>query len=140
MAMIMPSIAGAQSIQAGCRNPYPDGVADYLLHPSTGSHAAVLVWPDIWRSGPRSGNGPRLAQEGYAVLTVNPFIATRALRWLACASFGQPEVNLVLPIRNLNADTHFTDAKTFTAWLDEQDEVDTSKKIGTTGTAWVGRW
>ena len=35
--------------------------------------------------------------------------------------------------RNLNADTHFSDARAFVAWLDEQPEVDTSRGIGTTG-------
>jgi carboxymethylenebutenolidase len=70
------------------------------------------------------------------VLTVNPFYRdARSPVVPLGASFGQPEIReLVLPMaRNLNAETHFTDARTFTAWLDEQDEVDTSKGIGTTG-------
>ena len=70
------------------------------------------------------------------MLTVNPFYRDARSPVVGLgASFGQPEIrNLVLPMaRNLNADTHFTDARTFTAWLDDQDEVDTSKGIGTTG-------
>ena len=35
--------------------------------------------------------------------------------------------------RNLNADTHFSDARAFIDWIDRQPEVDTSKGIGTTG-------
>jgi len=35
--------------------------------------------------------------------------------------------------RALNAETHFTDAKAFIGWLDQQGAVDTSKKVGTTG-------
>jgi carboxymethylenebutenolidase len=116
----------------------PDGVADcHFAYPSTGSHAAVLVWPDILALRPAFREmGRRLAREGYAVLTVNPFYRdARSPVVPLGASFGQPEIReLVLPMaRNLNADTHFTDARTFTAWLDQQDEVDTGKGIGTTG-------
>ena len=57
MAMMMPSIASAQSIsERDVEIRTPDGVADcHFVYPSTGSHAAVLVWPDIWRYGPHSG-------------------------------------------------------------------------------------
>ena len=41
---------------------------------------------------------------------------------------------IVLPLAQaLNATTHTTDAKAFIAWLDTQQAVDKSKKIGTTG-------
>ncbi len=41
---------------------------------SSGARAAVLVWPDIFglRDSFRQ-MGKRLAESGYAVLTVNPF-------------------------------------------------------------------
>ena len=50
-------------------------------------------------------------------------------------SFGDPDVRAkVMPMaRALSAETHVTDAKAFTAWLDQQAAVDTSKGIGTTG-------
>ena len=35
--------------------------------------------------------------------------------------------------QNLNAETHFTDARTFVSFLDRQAAVDTSRGIGTTG-------
>ena len=52
----------------------PDGEADaYFVHPSEGAHAAVLVWPDILGLRPAfRAMGKRLAESGYAVLTVNP--------------------------------------------------------------------
>src|SRR6478609_3732048 len=53
----------------------PDGNCDaHFVHPKTGASAAVLVWPDIFglRDGFRQ-MGKRLAESGYAVLTVNPF-------------------------------------------------------------------
>lgn len=139
MAMMLPAVANAQSIsERDVEIRTPDGVADcHFAYPSNGSHAAVLVWPDILALRPAFREmGRRLAREGYAVLTVNPFYRdARSPVVPLGASFGQPEIReLVLPMaRNLNAETHFTDARTFTAWLDEQDEVDTSKGIGTTG-------
>ena len=139
MAMMLPAVANAQSIsERDVEIRTPDGVADcHFAYPSTGSHAAVLVWPDILALRPAFREmGRRLAREGYAVLTVNPFYRdARSPVVPLCAGFGQPESReLVLPMaRNLNAETHFTDARTFTTWLDEQDEVDTSKGIGTTG-------
>ena len=139
MAMMLPAVANAQSIsERDVEIRTPDGVADcHFAYPSNGSHAAVLVWPDILALRPAFREmGRRLAREGYAVLTVNPFYRdARSPVVPLGASFGQPEIReLVLPMaRNLNAETHFTDARTFTTWLDAQDEVDTSKGIGTTG-------
>lgn len=139
MAMMLPAVANAQSIsERDVEIRTPDGVADcHFAYPSNGSHPAVLVWPDILALRPAFREmGRRLAREGYAVLTVNPFYRdARSPVVPLGASFGQPEIReLVLPMaRKLNAETHFTDARTFTAWLDEQDEVDTSKGIGTTG-------
>ncbi len=137
--MMLPTMANAQSISE--RNidiRTPDGVADcHFAYPSSGSHAAVLVWPDILALRPAFREmGRRLARAGYAVLTVNPFYRdARSPVVKYGASFGDPDVrNHVLPMaRNLNEDTHFTDARAFQAWLDEQPEVDTSKGIGTTG-------
>lgn len=139
LATLFPPLANAQSIST--RNVEirtPDGVADcFFAHPSMGAHAAVLVWPDILALRPAFEEmGKRLARSGYAVLTVNPFYRDAHAPVVGRgASFGDPAVrNLVLPMaRNLNEDTHFTDARAFVAWLDEQPEVDTSKGIGTTG-------
>lgn len=137
--MMLPTVANAQSIsERDIDIETPDGVADcHFAYPSSGAHAAVLVWPDILALRPAFREmGRRLAREGYAVLTVNPFYRDARSPVVGFgASFGDPETrNLVLPMaRNLNEDTHFTDARTFQAWLDEQPEVDTSKGIGTTG-------
>ncbi len=139
VGMMLPGAANAQSIsERDIDIRTPDGVADcHFAYPSSGAHAAVLVWPDILALRPAFRTmGRRLARAGYAVLTVNPFYRDARSPVVSYgASFGTPEVrNHVLPMaRNLNADTHFTDARAFTAWLDEQPEVDTSKGIGTTG-------
>lgn len=139
VGMMLPAAANAQSIsERDIDIRTPDGVADcHFAYPSMGAHAAVLVWPDILALRPAFREmGRRLAREGYAVLTVNPFYRNARSPVVSYgASFGNPDVrNHVLPMaRNLNEDTHFTDARAFTAWLDEQPEVDTSKGIGTTG-------
>lgn len=139
VGMMLPATANAQSIsERDIDIRTPDGVADcHFAYPSMGAHAAVLVWPDILALRPAFREmGRRLAREGYAVLTVNPFYRDARSPVVSYgASFGNPDVrNHVLPMaRNLNEETHFTDARAFTAWLDEQPEVDTSKGIGTTG-------
>ena len=139
LGMMLPGLANAQELgERDVEITTPDGVADcYFTYPASGSHAAVLVWPDILGLRPAFREmGRRLAASGYSVLTVNPFYrAARSPVVGEGASFGQPETReIVLPMaRQLNAETHFSDARAFVAWLDEQDEVDTSRGIGTTG-------
>ena len=139
LSAILPQVANAQSVtETDVNITTPDGVADcYFVHPSTGSHAAVLVWPDILGLRPAfRAMGRRLAQSGYSVLVAHPFYRNAPNPVVSeGASFGDPDVrNHVMPMaRALNADTHFTDARVFAAWLDQQDAVDTSRGIGTTG-------
>lgn len=116
----------------------PDGVADcYYVHPASGKHPAVIVWPDIMGLRPAfRAMGRRLAESGYSVLVVNPFYRSAKAPVVAEGeSFADTPVrNRVLPMaRALNAETHFTDAKAFVAYLDAQANVDTSRGIGTTG-------
>ena len=53
----------------------PDGTCDAaFIHPKTGSHAGVLLWPDAFGLRPVTrAMGKRLAAEGYSVLVPNPF-------------------------------------------------------------------
>lgn len=139
MAMMLPPVANAQDVtETDVEVATPDGVADcYFVHPSTGQHPAILVWPDILglRQAFRA-MGKRLAQSGYSVLVVNPFYRdARSPVVGEGASFGQPETrNIVLPMaQNLNTETHFTDARAFVSFLDQQTAVDTGRKIGTAG-------
>ncbi len=139
MAVMFPPVANAQAVaETDVEVTTPDGVADcFFVHPSTGRHPAVLVWPDILGLRPAfRAMGRRLAQSGYSVLVVNPFYRdARSPVVGEGASFGQPETrNIVLPLAgNLNADTHFTDARAFVGFLDQQAAVDTGRRIGTTG-------
>jgi carboxymethylenebutenolidase len=70
--------------------------------------------------------GRRLAESGYAVLTVNPFYRTLK---------GAPATreDAFATARTLNPTTHVADARAFVAWLDAQKQVDTRRRIGTTG-------
>jgi carboxymethylenebutenolidase len=139
LGMVLPPVANAQTItERNVEITTPDGVADcYFVHPAAGATAAVLVWPDILGLRPAFRMmGKRLAESGYAVLTVNPFYrGARSPVVGEGASFQDPDVrNTVMPLaQQLNAETHFTDARAFIAWLDQQSAVDTSRKIGTTG-------
>ena len=139
MAFILPRATNAQAVrESDVTVKTPDGVADcYFVHPATGAHAGVLIWPDILGLRPAFRQmGKRLAESGYAVLVVNPFYRQKAAPVVpAGASFADPEIRkLVMPLAGaLNATTHVTDARAFIAFLDAQSAVDKQKKIGTMG-------
>ncbi len=139
VAMMWPLAAQSQDVtESDVDVTTPDGVADcYFVHPSTGQHPAVLIWPDILGLRPAYRlMGRRLAQSGYSVLVVNPFYRDARSPVVAeGASFGEPETrSTVLPMaQNLNAETHVTDARAFVGFLDQQAAVDTGRKMGTTG-------
>ena len=139
LMMMLPRAADALDIvDADVAIETPDGVADaYFVHPASGAHAAVLVWPDILGLRPSFRDmGRRLAESGYAVLTVNPFYRQqRAPVVPEGASFADEATrDLVMPLaRALTPATHVTDARAFVAWLDGQPAVDANRKIGTTG-------
>jgi carboxymethylenebutenolidase len=138
LAMMLPQVANAQAVtEKDVEIRTPDGVCDaYFVHPSSGAHAAVLVWPDILGLRPAFREmGKRLAESGYSVLTVNPFYrGKRAPVVPAGSAFNAETRAIVGPLaQQLNATTHVSDAKAFIAWLDQQPQVDKSRKIGTTG-------
>jgi carboxymethylenebutenolidase len=112
----------------------PDGECDaYFVAPTTGAHAAVLVWPDIFGLRPAMREmGKRLAEDGYSVLVVNPFYRQQKAP-TAPQGAATPVQQLFPMMRALNATTHVTDAKAFIAWLDARAEVDKGRKIGTIG-------
>jgi len=138
VAAVLPRAANAQAVtETDVEITTPDGTADcYFVHPATGSHAAVLVWPDIMglRTAFRD-MGRRLAESGYSVLVVNPFYRNaRAPVVPEGTAFGDPGANVVREYAGaLSRDTHITDARAFVSWLDEQDSVANDRQMGTTG-------
>ena len=115
-----------------------DGTCDaYFVAPATGKHPGVLVWPDIRGLRPAFRQmADRLASEGYAVLTVNPFY-----RWQkspvvdAANDWTDPAVREKLfgYLKQLTKPFVDTDARAHLAFLDAQKEVDRKRRIGTTG-------
>lgn len=139
LAACATSPADAQeTVESEVQIQTPDGVCDaHFIHPARGKHPAVLVWPDILSLRPAFRiMGRRLAESGYAVLTVNPFYRSEKAPVVPeGASFSDPAIRgKVIPLmQSLTPDTQRTDANAFVQWLDRQPAVDTSKKIGTTG-------
>ncbi|MBU2097251.1 MAG: dienelactone hydrolase family protein [Gammaproteobacteria bacterium] len=139
LAMMLPPVANAQDVvETDVTIQTPDGVADcYFVHPASGRHPAVLIWPDILGLRPAfRAMGKRMAQAGYSVLVVNPFYRSAPSPVVPDgASFQDPDIrSIVMPMAGaLNAQTHVTDARTFVSWLDQQAPVDTNRKIGTMG-------
>ena len=135
VAMMLPRSAFAVDVKESDVNiTTPDGTCDaYFVTPTTGAHAAVLVWPDIFGLRPAMRQmGKRLAEDGYSVLVVNPFYRqTKAPS--APQGAATPIPQLVPMMQALTATTHTTDAKAFISWLDARAEVDKGKKIGTIG-------
>lgn len=134
-AMMLPRVADAADVSGeDVSIKTADGQCDaYFVAPTTGSHAAVLIWPDIFGLRPAFRQmGKRLAESGYSVLVVNPFYRTQKAP--TAAKGADTPIKDVIPLaRSLSATTHAADAKAFIGWLDARPQVDTSKKIGTTG-------
>ncbi len=139
VTMILPGIANAADVlETNVIVRTPDGEADcYFVHPSSGKHPGVIIWPDILGLRPAFRSmGKRLAQSGYSVLVVNPYYRNAKAPVIPeGASFQDESIrNTVLPYaRALSAATTTTDARAFVSFLDAQPAVDTNKKIGTTG-------
>ena len=116
----------------------PDGDAEcYFVAPTTGKHAAVLVWTDIFGLRPAFKQmADRMAESGYAVLTPNPYYRTNKIAAIPTGlDFSKPDdrAQLMKLAGTLSPATHAADAKTMVAWLDAHASVDTKKKIATTG-------
>lgn len=139
LAFALPRVAGAaETTESEVEVKTPDGTADaYFVHPASGQHPAVLIWPDIFGLRPTFRQmGKRLAEAGYAVLVVNPFYRTKkAPTAPEKADFKDPETRkMLMELRgSLSPATARTDAQAFVSWLDGQAATDTKRKAGTTG-------
>src|SRR5580658_4019059 len=135
MAMMLPRVANAAAVTESEVNvTTPDGTADcYFAHPSSGTAAGVLMWPDIFGLRPAFRQmGKRLAESGYSVLVVNPFY--RVKKAPTAEQGAATPIPQVMPLMQaLTETTHMTDAKAFTGWLDQQPSVAKNRKMGTQG-------
>lgn len=125
--------------------PAPDGEVDcYWVHPSSGSHAAVIMWPDV--AGVRPGfwaMARRLAESGYAVLAVNPYYRSAKGQVIPRGkTIADPGVReLVNPLKSiLSPQTCVADGQALIRWLDQQPEVDAGRGIGVVGFCMSGSY
>jgi carboxymethylenebutenolidase len=146
LAMVLPPVANAAEVNAmDVKIETPDGMADcYFVHPASGEHAAVIIWPDIVGMRPAfRAMGKRLAESGYSVLVVNPYYRTHKGQIVPDGkTFRDPGIrDMLMPhAQTLSPETCVTDGKAFVAWLDQQPSVDTQRKIGTTGYCMTGSY
>jgi carboxymethylenebutenolidase len=119
----------------------PDGTCDAaFIHPTTGSHPAVIIWPDAFGLRPSMREmGKRIAAEGYSVLVPNPFYrVSKSPQFEDASKFSfsnQADRAKLTPLMGsiTAAGACEKDAAAFVQWLDSQKQVNKSKKIGTQG-------
>jgi carboxymethylenebutenolidase len=136
LAWLFPRAANAQEVLASNIDvTTPDGVADcYFVHPATGAHPGVVIWPDAFGLRPaKMQMGRRLAESGYSVLVVNPYYRTQRAPVVNTTNFAEARGTLGPLMASLNADTHTRDARAFVSFLDSQPSVDRNRKMGTMG-------
>jgi carboxymethylenebutenolidase len=135
MMMLLPPVQNPVAVtESEVTIKTPDGTCDaYFVHPTTGTAPGVLVWPDIFGLRPAFRQmGKRLAESGYSVLVVNPFY--RVQKAPTAAQGAATPVQGLFPLMNaLTPPIQATDAKAFTAWLDQQASVAKNRKMGTQG-------
>ena len=135
-----PSAAALDVVETNVEIKTPDGTCDAaFIHPKTGSHPGVLIWPDAFGLRPAMRDiAKRLAAEGYSVLVPNPFYRISKAPFTDASKFDfqNPADRAKLgPLTGpLNAAGNpEKDAVAYVAFLDAQKEVDKAKKIGTQG-------
>ena len=121
----------------------PDGTVDaYFVHPASGKAPGVIMWPDIFGLRPAFREmADRLAAQGYAVLVPNPFYRDVKGTVVSEDEDLSAAVQRLLPyMRNITPEAVVTDATAFAGWLDGQEAVDTSKKLGVVGFCMSGSY
>lgn len=146
MAMLLPPVANALDVvEKDVMVETPDGMADcYFVYPAEGTHAGVIVWPDIMSIRPAfRAMGKRLAESGYSVLVVNPYYRTaRGTIMPEGRSFGDPGIrDMLMPhARSLSPQTCVSDGRACVEFLDAQSSVDARRRLGVTGYCMTGSY
>jgi len=132
--------ASLEVVETNVEIKTPDGTCDAaFIHPKSGSHAGVLLWPDAFGLRPWTREmGKRLAAEGYSVLVPNPFYRVSKAPFTDASTFDfnnpTDRAKLTPLMGSVNAPgAAERDAVAFVGFLDAQKEVNKSKKIGTQG-------
>jgi carboxymethylenebutenolidase len=132
--------AEAQVVETEVEIKTPDGTADAaFIHPAKGSHAGVLLWPDAFGLRPSMrAMAKRLAAEGYSVLVPNPFYRVAKAPFSDASNFNFQNKDDMAKLQPLMASVNVPgnaekDALAYLTFLDDQKQVNKSKKIGTQG-------
>ncbi len=139
VALLWPGRAGAAEVTGSdVEVSTPAGKADaYFVHPTSGAHPGVLIWPDAFGLRPAMKQmASRLATSGYSVLVVNPYYRTaRAPVLPEGADFNDPKTRekIMSLMGTFTPQTQTADAQSFVDYLDAQPSVARDRKLGTTG-------
>ena len=130
----------ARVVETNVEIKTPDGTCDAaFIHPATGAHPAVIIWPDAFGLRPSMREmAKRLVTEANcSVLVPNPFYRVGKGTFFEDASkvdFAAERAKITPLMGSIGADGAVEkDAPAFVAWLDAQPQVDKTKKIGTQG-------
>src|SRR5580692_11514119 len=82
--------AGLEVAETNVEIKTPDGTCDAaFIHPKTGAHPGVLIWPDAFGLRPSMREmGKRIAAEGYSVLVPNPFYRISKAPFTTASNFS----------------------------------------------------
>jgi carboxymethylenebutenolidase len=115
-----------------------DGKADaFFVHPASGSHPGVILWPDaLGLRDTKKDMARRLADAGYAVLAVNQYYRNlRAPLGLDFSAFRTDEGRKKLQpaMAGISPEGVMRDASAFVTFLDAQKAVNRKRGIGVQG-------
>ena len=115
-----------------------DGTMDaFFVRPASGTHPAILTWPDIAGLRPAFElMARRLAAQGYAVLVANQYYRSGPAPMFADFAAFQAQDGFAKAgemRKRLGPDAIMRDATAAVAWLDARPEVDRTKGVGTNG-------
>jgi carboxymethylenebutenolidase len=134
------SAAGLEVVETDVEIKTPDGTCDAaFIRPKNGSHAGVLIWPDVFGLRPSMrGFARRLAADGYSVLVPNPFYRVEKAPFTDASKFNFQNPDDRAKLQPLTASLNGAgnvekDAIAYVAFLDAQKEVNKARKIGTQG-------
>jgi carboxymethylenebutenolidase len=131
---------GPEVVETDIEIKTPDGTCDAaFIHPKSGSHPGVLIWPDAFGLRPSMrAIGRRIAAEGYSVVVPNPFYRVSKAPFTDASNFNFQNPDDMAKLRPLMASVNAPgnaekDATAYVAFLDAQKQVKTKKKIGVQG-------
>jgi len=132
--------AGLDIVETNVEIKTSDGTCDAaFIHPKSGSHPGVLIWPDAFGLRPAMRDiAKRIAAEGYSVLVPNPFYRISKAPFTDASTFNFQNPADMAKLQPLMASVNAPgngdkDAVAYVAFLDAQKQVNKSKKIGTQG-------